>query len=238
MTSATGRAVRLVGSLLAVLIVLALALPAVGRIIQSTSQETHPLPAELTHLVVDGDVGDIRIRAAGPGEEPVAEASLRSSLTRPAVRLEVLGDRTELSDTCAGRWWDNCAVGWDIVVPRDAAVTVGSAVGDITVSDITGPLTVDSSVGQVRATGVGSPTITVRTSVGDVTLEPAVPPDQVTVTSSTGDVRVTVPDDGTGYRVETDSSVGTVTNGIGSDPSLDRLLDLRTSVGDITIRRG
>ena len=238
MTATARRAFLIVGSLVALLLVAALALPAVGRIVQSTNHESHDLPADLTHLALEGAVGDISIRAAGAGEEPGAEVTIRSSLTRPTVRVEVAGDRVEMSETCQGRWWDSCSVSWEIVVPADAEVVVASAVGDITITDVTGALSISSRVGSVTATGIASPTVNARSAVGDITVELVAAPDEVRVTSSTGDITVTVPDDGTGYRVATDTSVGTVTNQVGSDPSQSRLVDLGTSVGDIALRRG
>ena len=115
---------------------------------------------------------------------------------------------------------------------------IGNTVGDITVSDVTGALSLSGDVGDLSIVGVGSPTVSARSSVGDITLSLVSAPEEVTITSSTGDVTVTVPEDDSGYRIETDTSIGSVTNQVGSDPSQSRLIDLRTSVGDITVRRG
>lgn len=238
MTSGTRRAIVIVGSLVALAIVLAMAVPAVGRIVQTTEEQSSPLPADLTHLTLDGDVGDIRLRAAAPDEEPRADMRITSSLSDPTAQVEVSGSRAELAGTCQSRWWDSCSIVWDVVVPADAEVVVTSSVGDVTITDLAGPLVTESSVGSVTATGLSSPTVQARSSVGDITLDLVAPPESVTASSSTGDVTLTVPDDTTAYRVQTTTSVGSITNEIGSDPSQDRSIDLRTSVGDITVRRG
>lgn len=239
MTSTTRRAVLIVGSIVALLIVMALALPAVGRIIQSTVRGTHELPADLHTLVLHGEVGEISVRAAGPGEEPRAEVTVRSTLRDPEVTSEVGEGRAELVSRCQDWWWlDNCSVDWEIIVPAETELTIGNTVGDITVSDVTGALSLSGDVGDLSIVGVGSPTVSARSSVGDITLSLVSAPEEVTITSSTGDVTVTVPEDDSGYRIETDTSIGSVTNQVGSDPSQSRLIDLRTSVGDITVRRG
>lgn len=238
MTPSTKRAVVIVGSLLAAVLVLALALPAIGQLVQSTSTTQEDLPTDITGLTLDGAVGDITVRAAGPDEDPSLRATIRSGLTTPRVEAVVSGTGVELSDTCRSSWWDNCSVSWDLVVPEATELTIVSSVGDVSITETSGPLTVTSSVGSVTASGISAPTVQVRSSVGDVDLRLVRPPQNVRATSSTGDVTVTVPDDGTSYRVVTDSSIGSVSNEVGSDPGADHAIEVRTSVGDITLRRG
>lgn len=237
MTASTKRAIVLAGSAVAVLIVLALAVPAVARILETTEQASHELPVDMVSLTVDGSVGDVAIRAAGPGEEPGAVATVRSGLTEPTTEAVVSGDAAVLSDTCRNRWWNNCSVEWAVVVPAGTGVTVEHSVGDISVVEITGAVSLTSDVGDITATGLGSDTVRAHSDVGDVVLDLVSPPEDLQVTSSTGDVTITVPDDATSYRVLTDSSVGDVTSQLGSDPGGDRVIDVSTSVGDITLRR-
>lgn len=238
MSRATKRLIVLGGSVLALLIVLSLAVPAVSRVIESTTVQDHELAAGVTALTLDTSVGEVTVRAAGPGEQPGARATITAGLSTPETDVVVDGDTVTISDTCSSTWWGNCSVDWDLVVPGDAALTISSDVGDVSVTDTTGPLTIASSVGEVSGQGLGSPEVTATSSVGDVTLTLVAPPDLVRVTSSTGDVSITVPDDGTDYRVEADTSVGDLLGGLGSDPSSTRLIDVRSSVGDVILRRG
>lgn len=237
MSATTKRAIVIVGSLVALLMVLALALPAVGQIVVSTSQRTDDLPTDLTSLTLDNGVGDITVRAADAGERPSARATVRSGLTTPEVDVTVDGDTASISDTCQNSWWDNCSVSWTVVVPEDATLALTSSVGDITVTGTTAPLTVASSVGGITAQDISSPTVRANGSVGDVTVDFTAPPESVEVSASTGDVTVTVPDDGTAYHVQTNTSLGEVHSGMGSDPAATHLIDVRTSVGDVFLRR-
>ena len=237
MPTSTKRAIILIGGVVAALLVLALAVPAVGRIVQTTETVQHELPADLTALSLDGSVGDVTVRAADDGEATSARATIRSGLSTPTTDAIVEGGQARVSDTCSGAWWSNCSVTWTLVVPADTALEIVRDVGDISVREVTGPLSIDSSVGSISATGIGSPTVEARSSVGDVTLELATPPDRVTVAISTGDVSVMVPDDDTSYRVTAETSVGKTRNEVGSDPGASRVVEVRSSVGDVTLRR-
>src|SRR5690606_23687557 len=59
MTRQTVTVLRLVGVLLAVAVVASLAGPAVSTMLQHTEESSHDLSAELTTLVVEGDVGRV-----------------------------------------------------------------------------------------------------------------------------------------------------------------------------------
>lgn len=237
MSQSTRRAVVIVGSVLAILLVLALALPAVGRLAQSTETADHVLPEDLTALSLEVNAGDVTVRAAEAGESPGARARIRSGVTSPAAEVSTTGSTARISDTCRNAWWTNCSVSWTVVVPPAASVEVVSSVGEVTLVDLAGDVSVVSGVGGISATGLEGATFRARSGVGDVTLVHATAPDTVDVVSSTGDVHLTVPADDTGYRIVADSSIGDVYDQVGSDPAQSRVLEARTSVGDIFLRR-
>lgn len=238
MTTGTRRAIVLIGSLVAVLLVVGLAVPAVSRILQTTEQVYHQLPGQLHSLTLDGEVGEITVRAAGEGEAPSAQATIRSGLTELSADATIEGDAALLTDTCRSAWWTNCSVDWSLVVQDDTALIITSSVGDITVTETTGQLSITTDVGDISVAGAEAATVRTDSSVGDITVALVTPPQDLQANSSTGDVTVTVPDDATAYRVLTDTSVGEVTNELGSDPGGSSVIDVRTSVGDITLRRG
>lgn len=238
MTTSTRRAIILIGSLVAVLLVVALAVPTISRLIQTTDTVHHRLPSGLASLTLDGGVGQITVRSAASGEAPSARATVRSGLSEPSADATIEGDTALLTDTCRNAWWNNCSVDWSLVVQDGTTLAITSTVGDVTITETTGSLAITSDVGDISATGVESATVRITSSVGDVNLGLATPPENVQANSSTGDVTVTVPDDATAYRVLTDTSVGQVSNQLPSDPAGTRVIDVRTSVGDIVLRRG
>lgn len=239
MTRSTASAIRIAGVLVAILIVLGLAGSAVAQMIRHTEVTEHALPAEVDRLTVDSDVGEIRIRAVAPGEQPGAVATSRSSFIDPTVSVVQSGGSTVLRSACTGpSWIDPCEVEWEILVPAASDVDVQTSVGEVLVAGISGAVRAETSVGDVDLADSRSTEVTVHTSVGDIDITSLVAPDSVQGTTSTGDVRLTVPDSGDAYRVDLDTSVGETHNQVGDDPSARKVITVSTSVGDIYVDRG
>ncbi len=74
-----------------------------------------------------------------------------------------------------------------------------------------------------------------QTSTGDVRLAFATLPGTVHARTSTGDIQVQVPDDGTAYQVDTSTSVGSTHVAVATTPTSSHRLELVASVGDITV---
>lgn len=237
MNRLTMTAFRVAGTVLAILLVLSATGPALSLMLQHTEESTYDLPADVSRLVLDGDVGDVEVRAAAPGEGPGAMATARSGLTDPSIEVAETDGVASLESSCDRLWIETCQVSWEVVVPAEAAVRVSTSVGDVTVTGANGPLDLRSSVGDVTAVGVRGQALSLDSSVGDIEVVADEPPEELIVRSSTGDVAVTVPDDGTEYRVSTSTSVGDVRNGIGSADAATRRIDVTTSVGDIALLR-
>jgi len=79
--------------------------------------------------------------------------------------------------------------------------------------------------------------IEARTSSGDVRVEAVrTPPDSLTATSSSSDIRVVVPDEV--YRVDAHTSSGNVDLSLRQDPDSPHRIEARTSSGDVVVHRG
>ncbi|GAA1146810.1 DUF4097 family beta strand repeat-containing protein [Ornithinicoccus hortensis] len=238
MTRSTAAAIRIAGVLVAILIVLGLAGPGVAQLIRHTEVTEHPLAADLDRLTVHADVGEIRIRAMAPGEEPGAVATSRSSFTDPTVTVAQNGGATTLRSDCRGPGWiDPCEVEWDVLVPAGADVDLRTSVGQLRVVGVSGVVRAQTNVGDVILTDSGSPDVDVRSSVGEIFVTSLVAPDSVQGRTSTGDVRLTLPGDGAAYRVDTDTSIGETHNRVGDERGASKVITLSTSVGDIFIHR-
>lgn len=237
MTRSTKKAVQVAGSVIAILIVLSLALPAMAEMLRHTDVQTHDLSAEISVLEVTADVGDIEVHVVARDEVPRAIARVESSFVTPEVRVDAATETATLAGSCPGmNWLQVCAVNWVVMVPADTSVTVRSDVGDIRITALAGEVSATSSVGDVVVRESASTSLSLHSSVGDVTLVSTVPPEKARAASSTGDVRVSVPRDGTTYDVTLDTSVGDLTNSLGSDPTSSRIIDLSSSVGDVTFQ--
>lgn len=237
MNTPTRTVVRTIGIVVALVIVLAIAASLISRSLRSTDTGGEDLPGSLTTLSVQSGVGDVSIRAAAPGESASVAWTSRHGLVDPTVTVQVTGETARMVSDCPSFWFADCSVDWELVVPAEVAVTIDTSVGDVSMTDLTGTVEVTSNVGSVSGTDLGGEHVQVRSDVGDVTLDLVVAPRAVTVGSDTGDVTITVPDDGTGYHVTTDTSIGDVRNTIGSDATQTRRINVSSSVGDITLQR-
>lgn len=236
MRPATASKLRIAGMVLAALIVLGLAVPAVGQLIRHTDEQAFELSPGLTTLTVDSAVGDITVHTVAAHEEPLARATVQSSFRSPRIEEERGADSATLTSDCPGvsSWFNVCDVSWEIFVPDGASVDLRTSLGDVTAVGLTGPVRARSSVGDVTVEDSHSPSLDLDSSVGDVTVT-ALAPGSVTARSSTGDVTVHLPDDGSTYRLVTRTSLGDTRRDAREDSTSSYVIDLSTSVGDITI---
>lgn len=239
MTPTTRSTIRIVGAVVAALMVLTAALSAMGQASRHTETTTHDLSAGLTSLEVVNDVGSVWVTAVEAGERPRAVVRSTGGFFEPSVGLSETGDTATLTGDCPSNiWFGPCDVEWEVFVPADVALSLESSVGDITVAGPAATVSAGVSVGQVNVSGATAEVLDLRSSVGDIVVDLAAPPTTLTATTSTGDVRVTVPDGATAYRVRSTTSVGTVSTTVPVDDASDHRLELLTSVGDVHVTTG
>jgi DUF4097 and DUF4098 domain-containing protein YvlB len=155
-------------------------------------------------ITVRGGRGDIIVRATDTPEIRVAgkknvHAWSEDDAQRRAgpVSVEIVqnGDGYEIHPTGAGASDSRIAIDMDIQVPKKASVTVRNEKGDITVSDMTTPVSVTSTSGDVE----------VRDTSSDVTIE--MHKGDVKVSDTKGDIKIS----GKGGQVDVTSATGSFT---------------------------
>jgi DUF4097 and DUF4098 domain-containing protein YvlB len=155
-------------------------------------------------ITVRGGRGDIIVRATDTPEIRVAgkknvHAWSEDDAQRRAgpVSVEIVqnGDGYEIHPTGAGAGDSRIAIDMDIQVPKKASVTVRNEKGDITVSDMTTPVSVTSTSGDVE----------VRDTSSDVTIE--MHKGDVKVSDTKGDIKIS----GKGGQVDVTSATGSFT---------------------------
>jgi DUF4097 and DUF4098 domain-containing protein YvlB len=108
--------------------------------------------------------------------------------------------------------------------------------GDIEASRLAGKLVLETSSGDIDAAELTSPTIDARATSGDVFLDVATVPRRVNVASSSGDVVIAVPRNGTeGYDAQAATSSGDPRIRVTKNDASSRSLSAVTSSGDATI---
>ncbi len=116
-------------------------------------------------------------------------------------------------------------------------VSATTSSGDVTMTRIEGDVRARTSSGNVIGEQLAGRRIEARTSSGDVRVEAVwTPPDSLTATSSSGDIRVVVPNEV--YQVDANTSSGHLDLSLRQDPAAPRRIEARTSSGDVVVRSG
>lgn len=113
-------------------------------------------------------------------------------------------------------------------------VALWSTGGQIGAYELTGTLEARTSGGSVRGEQLETTTTEVRSGAGSVHLDYSVPPEEVQVQTTGGQVTVTLPE-GTAYRVEASSGTGTVQVDVEEADDAEHVIEVGSTGGDIRI---
>ncbi len=248
----SARAWRRVG-LVAGLVVVGSGVLNLSPVLGSTHEARVAFAADLSVLRIESGSGDVVVRPVAPGETPGAVARVRGWGGPGPLALEGTTLRTtNLCDPIPV----GCDVRLEVAVPDGVALTIDGGSGDVSASELTGPVDVrmgsgdidlvgisgasvdalatsgDVSLTDIRATRIGA-----ETSSGDVTVTLAADAGEVRATASSGDVRVEVPQGATTWDTSAETSSGDVTNEIGDVPGAEHRIVAETSSGDVDLLR-
>ena len=130
-----------------------------------------------------------------------------------------------------------CTVGYDLVVPPDLPLTLGTHTGTIEVDGVTGDVTASTHTGSVELRSLGSRRVEAQTSTRLVEVHLTVVPDDVRADTSTGSVEVVVPAGPTTYAVSASTSTGSTDVSVPVDPSSAHRISAHTSTGSVDVHR-
>jgi hypothetical protein len=229
--------VRLFGLGMALVLVGLGSLTVVSQFFRRTSDETTTVTGLVQQVVARTDVGNVSVHEGDPGEPLVIRHILTWSFDRPTAEVTQRDGRVEIVGHCpmTGVSFGHCSVDLDVILPRETSVVITSRTGDVTASGVGGTLVATTSTGDVDLRGLRSERVTATSSTGDVAVTLLAAPRSVRAGTSTGDVRVSVPADGTAYQVMAHTSVGDRTVRVPTDPVSSRTLNASTSVGDLVV---
>ena len=196
--------------------------------------------------------GDIQLTGTA-GAEVEVEARLGGRISVPELRAKQADGLLDVWIACGGPFW-SCSADIEIRVPSGVPVEVRTSAGDIKALDLESParlrsgagdirvegasggeLTMSTAAGDVRATDIGAPLVDADSASGDVLVELSAMPDDVDASSSSGDVRITVPDDGAAYNADVRTGSGDTRVGVRTDPLSPHRLRASTGSGDVSI---
>ncbi len=221
-----------IAAVVAVVLVVIAGLAMLGPMLQRDVTTERALPAGLTSLRVHSDVGQVRVRAADPGESPHVTRTDRYGLLRPETSIDTSGDTATLRSSCP-EIANVCRTQWVVVVPEETTVRIDQGLGATNVEGLAGDVDVRSGVGSVTLTDMTASRVGVDLGVGDLTVEAVEPPRLVDASVGVGDLTVRVPGD-VPYAVQTTGQ--DVSNQLGDDPAAPRRILAETGVGGLTIQ--
>jgi hypothetical protein len=206
-------------------------------------------------LLIDAPNASIRLSVSDDDE---IHATMRGSYSgrEPSLDVTTTAGETEIRGGCPGGWFvfNRCRVQIEVTGPADLDVTAGGRNGAITADGLTGDLNLSTTNGSIEvdeSSGVlvlrstngrieledsASTEVRAQTTNGAVRLSFAEAPDEVTANSTNGGIQIEVPDDGTEYYIEADTTNGRIdTEDVPGDRRADRTITAGTTNGGITI---
>ncbi len=226
--------IRVIAGLLTVALVVVTGFVLLGPMLRQSESVDLSMPTRVSQLELNNGTGDVRIRAAKPGERPSATSTAEWGLRKPRTSVESAGGTTTVQGECPTGVVTVCSTEWLIVVPADTDLDIQQGVGGVTLEGMSGDVDIQSGVGSVNLEEGTSAAIDVEIGVGDARIESVEPPRRVVGRVGVGELTVALPDT-TSYRVATDSGMSDVQNSLGSDPSSSRTVQVEAGVGGITI---
>jgi Putative adhesin len=195
--------------------------------------------------------GDISVVPSGSDQAHVSGV-VSFSLFRPSVRWQTTPNGTAL-DGPGCNWLGNCSAQLTVALPAGvdvnassgsgdveasnlggAALTLQSGSGDVSVKRAAGPLDLSAGSGDITGTGLSGPKVKANDGSGDVSLSFTRPPNEVTVSAGSGDIRVELPTN-VSYKVDVSTPSGTPDIGVPTDSSSPHVIRLVAYSGDVYV---
>ena len=187
---------------------------------------------------------------------PSGQVSLRGTVTYKGTRPPTLSWRSNdtgltLVSVCHSVNND-CSYDYTLAVPPSTGTTAVNTAGDVSVSDLSGPVSVTALAGNVVLSGLSgnlsltdtagdvvttamrAPDAHITVMSGDATLKYVAPPSHLFVRVATGDITAAVPDSAS-YHVVTSVQTGTNSDSIPDVPTAKRTISLSTGVGNVSL---
>jgi len=189
----------------------------------------------LSGVALDVDDGDVEI--AGGGRRPVlgVQRTDRFAFGHDAeVQRTVAGGELRIRSRCPNAVPRACSVRYRVVVPDNVPVTVRTAGGTVRFRGYRGSARVTTRSGDIDVAGFCGFSLQARAESGDIVASAACAPQQLTLRSTMGSVRVSVPPGR--YQVEAESASGSHSvRGLDAVSDAPFSIQALSSSGDVSV---
>ena len=247
------RLLRALGALVAIAFLAIVAVWLADVLSPSTTVErTFTMAPAASRLTIETTTGAVRLTSTHEHAVRV-HRSVTHGWREAVIEERSDGSAATLRGTCPAVFARGCTVEYDIAVPDGFTVDVRSGSGDVdirgirvqhlrtdvssartTLVDVAGPLELRSSSGSLTAMRLNSADVKAEVSSGSTSLDFATAPSAVTVSASSGNVTLRLPNDGP-YRVRAETSSGNKQIGVPDHCTSSRAVTVTANSGSIAV---
>jgi hypothetical protein len=168
---------------------------------------SYPVTGSLDGLAFDLGDGDIAIVGGGRRDAVEVRRTERYSFGHDAVtRRAVDGGVFRVHSRCPSSLLGPCTVGYRVIVPDNVAVDIRTSGGRVTLRGYRGSARVATGGGRIDIAGYCGNSLDARAGGGDIALEAACAPPQLSLRSTSGSIRAVLPPGR--YDIDAESSSG------------------------------
>jgi hypothetical protein len=183
------------------------------------------------------DVGGADVLIAGGGQRAVLGVTRTDRFAfghDAVVQRSVAGTELRIHSRCPNAVPRACSVSYRVVVPDNVPVTVRTGSGTVRFQGYRGSARVTTRSGDIEIAGFCGFSLQARAESGDIAASAACAPQQLTLRSTQGSVRVSVPPGR--YQVEAESASGRHSvRGLDAAPDAPFAIQALSSSGDVTV---
>jgi putative adhesin len=183
------------------------------------------------------DVGGADVLIAGGGQRAVLGVTRTDRFAfghDAVVQRSVAGTELRIHSRCPNAVPRACSVSYRVVVPDNVPVTVRTGSGTVRFQGYRGSARVTTRSGDIEVAGFCGFSLQARAESGDIAASAACAPQQLTLRSTQGSVRVSVPPGR--YQVEAESASGRHSvRGLDAAPDAPFAIQALSSSGDVTV---
>lgn len=189
----------------------------------------------LSGVTLDVDGADVVI--AGGGQRAVLGVQRTDQFAfghDAQVKRSVVGEELRIRSRCPNAVPRACSVHYRVVVPDNVPVTVRTSAGTVRFQGYRGSARVTTRSGDIDIAGFCGFSLQARAESGDIAANAACAPQQLTLRSTQGSVRVSVPPGR--YQVEAESASGRHTvSGLDAASDAPFAIQALSSSGDVSV---
>jgi hypothetical protein len=189
----------------------------------------------LSSVMLDVDDADVMVTGGGRRAVLGVQRTDRYAFGHDAdVQRTVAGEELRLRSRCPNAVPRACSVSYRVVVPDNVPVMVRTTSGNVSFRGYRGSARVTTRSGDVDIAGFCGFSLQARAESGDIAADAACPPQELTLRSNEGGVRVSVPPGR--YQVEAESASGSESvRGLDAVADAPFAIQALSSSGDVSV---